>query len=285
MVSKPTRFGITGASGFVGSHLKSALEKQHSVVQFKRKREETLPNIARLQEFAKSVDIIFHLAGVNRGTEEEIATGNILWTYRLAQALKSIKPAPRVIFASSSQVYRPISRPIKETDKPKPESLYGFAKLSAEEILLASGLDCIILRLSNIYGPGCLPNYNSVIATFCHRSVDQKPLTVNGDGSQGRDFVYVDDIVKAFLLSANIKSRTKIFNVSSSKIISLKAILNQIGNRLPRLKVTYKKDTDMGGLSYCCDFSRFNTQCGWTPKVSLKKGINNTLDFFENATH
>lgn len=285
MVSKSTKFGITGASGFVGSHLKSALEKQHSVIQFKRKRGETLPDIVRLQEFAKKVDIIFHLAGVNRGTEEEIATGNILWTYRLAQALKSIKPSPRIIFASSSQVYRPINRPIKETDKPKPESLYGFAKFSAEEILLASGLDCIILRLSNVYGPGCRPDYNSVIATFCHRSISQKPLTVNGNGSQGRDFVYVDDIVKAFLLSSNIKSRIKTFNVSSGKITSLKTILDQINHQLPDLKVTYKKDADMGGLSYCCDFSRFKTQCGWTPKVSFKKGINNTLDFFENATN
>ena len=285
MVSKSTKFGITGASGFVGSHLKSALEKQYSVIQFKRKRGETLPNMERLQEFAKSVNIIFHLAGVNRGTEEEITTGNILWTYRLAQALKSIKSAPRVIFASSSQVYRPINRPIKETDKPKPESLYGFAKLSAEEILLASGLDCIILRLSNVYGPGCRPNYNSVIATFCNRSVCRNLLTVNGDGSQGRDFVYVDDIVRAFLLSANIKSRNKTFNVSSGKIISLKTILNQIGLKLPGLQVTHNKEADMEGLSYCCDFSRFKTQCDWTPKVSLKKGINNTLDFFENATN
>ncbi len=285
MVSKSTRFGITGASGFVGSHLKSALEKQHFVLQFKRMRGEKLPDMGRIQDFAKKVDVIFHLAGVNRGTEEEIATGNILWTYRLTQALKSIKQAPRIIFASSSQVYRPIDRPIKETDKPRPESLYGFAKLSAEEILLSSGLDCKILRLSNVYGPGCRPNYNSVIATFCHRSVNQEPLAVNGDGSQGRDFVYVNDIVQAFIKSANIKSRVKIFNVSSGKIISLKTILNQIGHQLPELKVEYNKNADMGGLSYCCDFSRFKAQSGWTPKVSLKKGINNTLDFFKNATN
>ncbi len=285
MVSKSTRFGITGASGFVGSHLKSALEKQHSVLQFNRKRGEKLPDIVRLQEFAKKVDVLFHLAGVNRGTEEEIATGNILWTYRLTQALKSIKKAPRIIFASSSQVYKPINRPIKETDKPKPESLYGFAKLSAEEILRASGLDCIILRLSNVYGPGCRPNYNSVIATFCHRSINQEPLSVNGDGSQGRDFVHVNDIVQAFIMSVNIKSRIKTFNVSSGKIVSLKTVLNQISRQLPELQVEYNGKADIGGLSYCCDFSRFKIQCGWTPKVSLKKGINNTLDFFRNATN
>jgi nucleoside-diphosphate-sugar epimerase len=285
MVSKSTRFGITGASGFVGSHLKSTLDKQYSVTQFKRKRGETLPDIDRLQEFARKTDVVFHLAGVNRGTDEEITTGNILWTYRLVQALKSVKPSPRVIFASSSQVYRPTNRPLKERDKPKPESLYGFAKLSAEEILLASGLDCIILRLSNVYGPGCRPNYNSVIATFCQRAINQKPLTINGDGSQGRDFVYVDDIVRAFLLSVNIKSRTRIFNVSSGKIISLRTILNQINNRSSELQVEYNKNADMGGLSYCCDFSRFKKQCGWASKVSLKKGINNTLDFFKNATN
>lgn len=284
MVSKTTRIGITGASGFVGSHLKLALEKKHNVLQFNRNSKK-LPDIACLQDFAKNVDIIFHLAGVNRGPDEEIATGNILWTYRLTQALKSLRLAPRIIFASSSQVYRPIYRPIKETDKPKPESLYGITKLSAEEILLTSGLNCKILRLSNVYGPGCRPNYNSVIATFCHNRINQKPLMINGDGSQGRDFVYITDAVRAFILAATIKSRIKTFNVSSGKIISLKTILNQIEKELPGSKIKFNIRSYEEELSYCCDFSRFKTQCGWTPKVSLKKGIYNTLDFFKNATN
>jgi len=283
MVSKKTRFGITGASGFVGSHLKLALEKQYSVLQFKRKRGEKLPDIVRLQEFAKNVDVIFHLAGVNRGSEEEIINGNILWTYRLTQALKSIQSAPRVIFASSAQVYRPIYRPITERDKPRPETLYGLTKLSAEGILLASDLDCKILRLSNVYGPGCRPDYNSAIATFCYRSINRKPLTINGDGLQGRDFVYVTDIIKAFILAAKIKSRIKIFNVSSGKIVSLRSILNQISRHISGLQVKYTNDDRE--FSYCCDFSRFKKQCGWIPKISLKKGINNTLEFFKNATN
>ena len=202
--------------------------------------------MCRLREFAKKTDVVFHLAGVNRGTEEEITAGNILWTYRLAEACKSVKPSPRVIFASSSHIYRPMNRPLKETDKPKPESLYGFAKLSSEEILRASGLNCTILRLSNVYGPGCRPYYNSVIATFCHRALTKELLTINGDGSQGRDFVYVDDVVRAFLLAGQQQSKTKTFNVSSGKIISLKNVLTQINNQFPSLQAEYRKDADMG---------------------------------------
>ncbi len=241
---------------------------------------------ARLNEFVKDKQFIFHLGGVNRGTEEEINTGNVLATQKLLRAVSQYGSSrTHIVFASSGQVYTlPEDKtPLRETDRADPMSLYGISKKAAEDLIIESGLPHTILRLSNVYGPGCRPDYNSVIATFCHRAASRQPLTLHGDGSQGRDFVYIDDVIQAFIL-CGVQTETPpndCFNVSSGRIVSLKQIIDTLNQVGAEILVTRKLKSDQRDDSYCCDATRIRRRYGWEPRTSLADGLKRTLCDFK----
>jgi len=275
------RVGITGASGFIGSHLLRALERQADVVvtAFHRPHPARPATVREIIPFVKDKDLIYHLAGVNRGGEADLVAGNVMGTFNLIQAVQTASKPVRIIFASSAQVYRPPRQtlPLRETHAAEPATLYGVCKKTAEDLLRLSGLDYSLLRLTNVYGPGCRPNYNSVVATFCHRAANRLPLTVNGSGRQGRDFIYIDDVVQAFLLAAEQRGKSAVYNVGSGRVTSLKTILQNIRRVLPDTPVVYQTETAGDESSYCCDNSRFMKQYGWKTRTSLRKGIEITL--------
>jgi len=276
------RIGVTGASGFIGSHLINALKvnPRVTVSPFLRKRENSPPALTELKSFVKNKNLIYHLAGVNRGPDEDILCGNILGTLHLLVAVKTFgSPKTRIVFASSSQVYRHGRNNglLKESCATQPESLYGVSKKTAEDLIRLSGLDHTILRLSNVYGPGCRPNYNSVIATFCDRAVRGLPLTVNGNGKQGRDFIFIDDVVRAMALAGTGKQEKKraVYNISSGRVSSLRQVIGNIKRTGENVNVEYQKKD--AGYSYACDSSRFQKNYGWQPATSLTAGIKKTL--------
>lgn len=277
------RIGVTGAKGFMGTHLLNALKGRGTVVTLPRRN--GLPGKRELKRFVTDTDLIFHLGGVNRDTDEEILNGNILATSRLLDAvLKDGKPSARIVFASSSQVYTLANckAPIRETGKTNPDTVYGVSKQSAEYLIRNSGIPFVILRIANVYGPGCRPNYNSVVATLCCRAIKGLPLVINGNGKQCRDFVYIEDVVQAFMLAGfkSVAGSGKIFNVSSGRMVSLKQIVTKIGRLHENTKVEFLKDKMNSEISYCCDSSKFSKKYGWQPRVSLSKGIERTLSHF-----
>jgi UDP-glucose 4-epimerase len=276
------RIGVTGASGFIGSHLTGALRKYGKVTVLSRGK--SLPSLAHLKSFVSGVELFFHLGGVNRGTDEEILTGNVTGTLRLLEAIKKYgDPSARIVFASSAQVYRLKNRvaKISETSTLQPESIYGVSKKSAEDLIRVSGLPYTILRMTNTYGPGCHPDYNSVVATFCHRAKNKIPLEINGQGKQNRDFIYIDDVVRAFVLTGfNEKPLAgKAYNVSSGQMTSLVKIVNTIKGFEKSVKVEFKPGVE-DKVSYCCDASRFKRDYGWKPKISLLQGIEKSMKYF-----
>jgi len=276
------RIGVTGASGFIGSHLMTALKGYEKVVTLSRTG--SLPTTAQLKDFASGVELVFHLGGVNRGTDEEILTGNITATLRLLEAIRKYgKPSAKMLFASSTQVYRlkKTGDKISESTPLQPDSIYGISKKSAEDLIRISGLPHTVLRLANVYGPGCRPNYNSVVATLCQRARKKLPLQINGKGSQGRDFIYIDDVIQAFLLAGfNGKSQErKFYNVSSGRITTLKKIINTIKQTEKGIKVEFNVEGE-DKVSYCCDSMRFKRDFGWKPRTSLSQGIERSLKYF-----
>jgi UDP-glucose 4-epimerase len=282
------RIGITGASGFIGGHLMNAIKTLPgvSVYPLIRKRKNSPPTLRELKNFVADKDVIYHLAGVNRGSEEDILNGNILGTLHLLLAIKTYgSPQTRIIFASSSQVYQHGRENglIKESRATEPESLYGVSKKTAEDLIRLSGLGHVVLRLSNVYGPGCRPNYNSVIATFCDRTVKGLPLLIDGNGRQGRDFIFIDDVVQAMVLAASGKQPKKraVYNISSGRVSSLRQVIGNIKRAGENVNVEYQK-TD-GGYSYGCDSSRFQKNYGWQPATSLTAGIKDTLRGFKEG--
>ena len=270
------RIGITGASGFIGSRLLAAFrERGETVSAFRRKKSPSFDSSC-FKNFVQDKDVIYHLAGVNRASGSEVVMGNLLATLHLTQAILESGSKARIIFASSSQVYEPGQRyPIKESRPAKPITLYGIAKRAAEDVIVWSGLNCLILRIANVYGPGCRPYHNSAVATFCHQAVRGQTLTINGDGSQGRDFVYIDDVIECLWLAREGKPGT--YNVSSGKIVSLKRLVDEIRREVLSLNVEYHKDVDAGAPSYSCDGSRFMKEYRWKPKTSLRQGVQETL--------
>ena len=278
------RIGVTGAKGFIGKYLLSALKKRGTVVTLPRKKK-GLPGKQELKRFVTGTDLFFHLGGVNRDTDEEILNGNIVGTSRLLEAISDNgKSSARLVFASSAQVYSTVNckTPIRETKKANPDTVYGVSKQGAENLIRASGIPFTILRLSNVYGSGCRPNYNSVVATMCYRAVRGLPLVVDGDGRQGRDFIYVDDVVRAFVLAGfeSVQGVRKIFNVSSGRIASIKQIAQQVCRHHKNTQIEFLKDKKNAEISYCCDSSRFSGKYGWRPRVSLSKGIEQTLSCY-----
>ena len=278
------RIGVTGAKGFIGNYLLSALKKRGTVVTLPRKKK-GLPGKQELKRFVTGTDLFFHLGGVNRDTDEEILKGNISGTSRLLEAiLDNGKSSARLIFMSSAQVYSMANckTPIRETRKANPDTVYGVSKQGAEHLIRISGVPFTILRFSNVYGPGCRPNYNSVVATMCYRAVKGLPLVVNGDGRQGRDFVYIDDAVSALVLAGFelVSGTGKIFNVSSGRKTSIKQIVRQICRLHKNTRVEFLTDKKNAGISYCCDPSKFSGKYGWRPRVSLSKGIEQTLSYY-----
>jgi nucleoside-diphosphate-sugar epimerase len=281
--------GVTGSSGFLGSHLTNALHQKtkFQVTTLKRNSSKKFPSINELKSFVKNLDLIYHVAGVNRGTNEEIFEGNIQATFNLLEAIRKYgNSSPRIIFTSSSQVYKEINSPkelVTESYKADPSTLFGVAKKTAEDLIRLSGFEHAIIRIANIYGPGCRPEYNSVIATFCHKSVNGEPLRVDGDGHQERDFIYVEDVINAMVLTG-IKVNnfiSGVYNIGTNRTASLRHIIQNIKSSGLETKESYSSNASIGQNSFSLDATYFRQQFKWAPETTLQSGIKKTLHSFQ----
>jgi UDP-2-acetamido-2,6-beta-L-arabino-hexul-4-ose reductase len=183
---KPQQVMVTGASGFLGRHMVEALSRREGcnvlAIDRKSSKEELRAGLAR-------VDIIWHLAGVNRPMEKvEFQRGNEGFTKEILGVLESMGRRPTIVFSSSIQA---------TLDNP-----YGCSKRITEEAIKdwasATGAQAVIFRLPNIFGKWCRPNYNSVVATFCHNIARGLPITVS-DPDRQIELVYIDDVVAAMV--------------------------------------------------------------------------------------
>ena len=289
MERKPMQVGVTGASGFLGSHLTNTLHQltDFKVTTLKRSSSGKFPEINKLKSFVENLDLVYHVAGVNRGTNEEIFEGNIQATFNLIEAIRKYgKSSLRIIFTSSSQVYKKTKlsgKLIAESYQTEPTTLFGIAKKTAEDLIRLSGFEHVIIRIANVYGPGCRPEYNSVLATFCNKSVNEEPLRIDGDGHQKRDFIYIEDVIKAMILVGTKTNyfTSGIYNIGTNRTTSLRQVIRIIKSLGLKVKVSYSLSTSTGQNSFALDATRFRKQFKWTPKTTLRSGIKNTLLWFQ----
>jgi len=184
---------VTGAKGFIGRHLMEALNRRPNI---EVQGFDIDSSFEALGEALKETDVVFHLAGVNRPERvEEHEEGNHLFTKKLCTFLEEEERIPMVVFSSSIQA---------ELDNP-----YGISKRKAENVLKEwverTGSQVIILRLKNVFGKWCRPNYNSVVATFCHNIAKGLPIKVS-DPAKKIELVYIDDVISAFINCLNSHS-------------------------------------------------------------------------------
>jgi UDP-2-acetamido-2,6-beta-L-arabino-hexul-4-ose reductase len=176
---------VSGADGFIGKNLCIHL-KEIGITVLKYTHESNPKDLINL---VGNVDFIFHLAGVNRPKEDaEFIDGNAGLTIKLCDAIRSCKRVIPLIFSSSIQA---------DIDNP-----YGVSKLLAEDALVSlekdTGSPVYIYRLPNVFGKWSKPNYNSVVATFCHNIANDLPIQIN-DASSSMHLVFIDDVIKSFL--------------------------------------------------------------------------------------
>ncbi|WP_114652013.1 UDP-2-acetamido-2,6-beta-L-arabino-hexul-4-ose reductase [Polynucleobacter necessarius] len=181
---------ITGSNGFVGKNLQLHLAQRKDVRVVCFTRDE---DMSRLPALLHGVDFVFHLAGVNRPLDPaEFVSGNTDLTQALCKVVANVaeitgKKVP-VVYTSSTQAAH--------------ENAYGNSKRGAEDALLElqriHGVPVHVFRLSNVFGKWCKPNYNSVVATFCHNIARGRPIQVN-DPAAPLTLVYVDDVMKRFV--------------------------------------------------------------------------------------
>lgn len=186
---------VTGSGGFIGKNFIARLMQEKDVHILTFDLENRRDDLKKLTEKA---DIIFHFAGVNRPeTEGEFESGNVELTQKIVDGLEAAGKRTPVVFSSSIQAVQ---------DNP-----YGKSKKKAEDIVIAYGhrhnAEVFIYRFPNVFGKWCRPNYNSVVATFCHNIAHGQEITISEENKE-IELVYIDDVVEEIvgILSGNVRS-------------------------------------------------------------------------------
>lgn len=181
---------VTGSKGFIGQNLIAELNnhEQYEVMEYQRDTDEELFNA-----YCKDADFVFHLAGVNRPeTESEFMEGNVNLTEKLLSLLKHHNNNCPIMISSSTQA---------DLDNP-----YGESKKQGEQLIFEhsrlTGAESLVYRFPNVFGKFSRPNYNSVIATFCHNISRNKPIQVN-DPQVELNLVYIDDVINELMNCLN----------------------------------------------------------------------------------
>jgi UDP-glucuronate 4-epimerase len=299
---------VTGAAGFVGSHLAEALLARGDTVigvdcftpYYERiDKERNLAHAfahddfelveadlrtADLDVLLSGVDTVFHQAaqaGVRlswSGGFSDYVGHNVLATQRLLEAVQRARPGIRVVYASSSSVYgNQVRYPTVETDLPQPFSPYGVTKLAAEHLcsLYAEnwGVHTVSLRYFTVFGPRQRPDMS--IHRLCQAAVDGSAFPLYGDGTQIREFTYVADIVAANIAAADRDVAPGTYlNVAGGAEITINELIALVGE-LAGSPVAVDPEPRKPGDSFHNGGAtdRARELLGWQPEVSLREGL------------
>ena len=242
-------------------------------------------------------DVIFNLAGQvshidsmrDPYTDLEI---NCRSQLTVLEACRNHNPKVKVVFAGTRQVYgRPDSLPVDETHLVRPTDINGINKAAGEYYHLVYnnvfGVRACSLRLTNVYGPRQLIKHDrqGFIGWFIRLAIEGRPIQIYGDGSQLRDFVYVDDAADAFLRAgASDMCNGEVFNVGGDRPVSHRELTTLLVEVAGSGSVQYvgwppeKKAIDIG--SFYADSTKFTRVTGWSPSVSLEEGLRRTVAFY-----
>jgi UDP-glucuronate 4-epimerase len=298
---------VTGAAGFIGSHLAEALLAEgHEVVAVdaftpsypEADKQANLAGLVGhdcfrlvrgdlneldLDPWLQDAAAVFHLAaqpGVRTSWGPSFALylrHNLLATQRLLEACARVG-VPRLVAASSSSVYgdAPV-HPTAEESATRPVSPYGVTKLGAEHLCLAYGrvssMRVVVLRYFTVFGPRQRPDMG--FSRFLAAARAGGPITVYGDGRQTRDFVYVSDVVRANLLAMAAPIRTgTILNIGSGRQAALDDVLELIaGITGRRLRIRHEPPQPGDARHTGADIARARALLGWRPDVDLPTGL------------
>lgn len=308
---------VLGGGGFIGSHLVDALLTQGASVtvldrpNLRRYRpfeahekvrwiEADALNPAEWQPAIAGIDVVYHLVSTTLPRSSNDDPGydvesNLVRTLRLLDMFRQ-HGVKRVVFASSGgTVYGvPVSLPIAETAPTDPLCSYGIVKLAIEKYLelyrILHGLEYRVLRISNPYGERQNPaGSQGAVTVFLDKAMRREPIHIWGDGSVVRDFIHVDDVVRALVCAGGSRSPSRVFNVGSGQGLSVRDLLTQIEQVLGRpIDRVYEPARRFDVPASVLDIRRAAAEWGWQPAVDIGTGLVRTLAWLEssaNASH
>ncbi|WP_411965993.1 NAD-dependent epimerase/dehydratase family protein [Haloferax sp. YSMS24] len=294
---------VTGGAGFIGSHIVDALVENNEVrildnlssgVASRIPDSATLfegdirdPEIVR--EATDGVNIIFHQAAVvsvSKSVEDPVMCHDVNSTATLRLLESARRENARVVLASSAAIYgHPNTVPISEEEPASPTSPYGLQKHSLDRYAQLYnelyGVDTVVLRYFNVYGPRQTKgDYSGVITVFLEQALAGDPITVNGDGQQTRDFVFVDDVVQANLSAATTESVGEAYNIGTGNGITIGELAETIRDVTSSGSPIVHIDPRPGDIRYsCADTSSAQSNLGYVPRVSLDEGLERLLTY------
>jgi dTDP-glucose 4,6-dehydratase/UDP-glucose 4-epimerase len=309
---------VTGGLGFIGSNLARRLvgagarvtlvdslipEYGGNLFNIHDLRDRVTVSITDVRDphamthLIKGQDYLFNLAGqtshldsmTDPKTDLEINSAAQL---SILEACRRHNPGVKLVFASTRQLYgKPQYLPVDEKHPMRPVDVNGINKLAGEQYHLlyndVYGIRACALRLTNTYGPGMRVKdaRQTFLGIWVRNAIQGKPILVYGDGSQLRDFNYVDDAVDALIAAAgDPRSEREVFNLGSEEVIGLKALAEKLvaahgsgGFEIVPFPPE-RKAIDIG--DYYSDFSKIRSRLGWSPRVGLDEGLARTLRYY-----
>jgi nucleoside-diphosphate-sugar epimerase len=308
------RYLVTGGAGFIGSNTVDELVRRgHSVVvldDLSAGKEENLAEVRNKITFIKGsitdievirkaiyeAEYVIHLAArtsVPRSMKDPVETNriNIDGTLNVLMAARDAK-VKRIVFAASSSAYGETpTLPKREDMQPMPISPYGVTKyvgeLYAQTFGRCYGLENVCLRYFNIFGPRQDPTspYSGVLAKFCTAFLEDTEPVIYGDGSQSRDFTFVDNAVHANLLACEAPNASgKVFNVGTGARITLNDIVDTLGRISGKpLAARYDPARDGDIRDSQADITRARDYLGYEPLVHFDEGLERTFEWYRTV--
>lgn len=300
---------VTGAAGFIGSHLcERLLDEGHRVVgidcftsYYSRSIKERNLEALRgrdafdfqeidlsqdpLQGVVHGVEWIFHLAAmpglVKSWTHfDEYNTNNIIATQRLLEAVKGSLHLNRLVYASTSSVYGRFASG-DESLPLKPSSPYGITKLAGENLCRVYSdefdVPAVILRYFSVYGPRQRPDMG--YCKFIQAVLDGHPIQLTGDGSQVRGNTFISDCVAATMAAVNTVTG-ETFNVGGGELVSVMDVIRKIERITGRTARIQRLPERKGDQKYTgADVTKLTRHTGWTPKIGVEEGLERQIEF------
>lgn len=291
---------VTGGAGFIGSHVVDLLiEKGYKVFVVDNLSSGNDSNLNPTAKFynmdinspdlenifkENKIDYVFHFAAqasVSFSTQypTEDATENIMGSINLLKNAKKYG-VKKIITSSTAAVYGvPEYLPVDEKHNTTCLSFYGLSKLTMEKYIQLFGVDYIIFRFANVYGPRQSAHGEAgVVAIFADKIKNNEYITIHGDGEQTRDFVYVSDIAKVCILAIEKDVKNEIINVSTSKAISINKLFEIMASKHNYNKMPIHSEERYGDIKHSIlDNKKCLSLLNFAPKTQVKEGLNTLL--------